>query len=295
MNLSRLINVTTLVLAITAAVHAQQVAQRAEEDGPKVSTSEKEEPVRRLATEHLFTGAKAPVFDASIPKPQASDGWEFQLTPYLWLARISGRAGVGNLDVDVDAGLADSNVSLNFGFMGTFEARKNRLVIVTDLQYTNLGAERVRTGLGFVNADADFKTFIFDSEVGYRIFANPEEGASLDVLGGVRYWHLRSDLNFRRTSAPDLTITRSRQWVDGVAGLRGRIHVTPRVFLTGKGDLGGGGSNFTYQLFGGGGLTFGSRYALIGGYRYLNVNYNQDDFLFDMALHGPIFGIGIKF
>lgn len=43
------------------------------------------------------------------------------------------------------------------------------------------------------------------------------------------------------------------------------------------------------------GVLVGTRYALIGGYRYLNVNYNQDDFLFDMALHGPVFGLGIKF
>jgi hypothetical protein len=119
--------------------------------------------------------------------------------------------------------------------------------------------------------------------------------AATHVLGGIRYWHLKTDLNFNRGLLPNLTITRSRQWVDGVAGLRGNAHLSPRIFLTGKGDLGGGGSNFTYQLFGGGGVTFGTRYALIGGYRYLQVDYNKDDFLFDMALHGPIFGIGIKF
>ncbi len=297
MNLSRLITVTTLVLAITTAAHAQQTAQRAGDDVTEVTTSEKVEPLRRSATEHLFTGAKAPVFDSSIPKPkpQATDEWEFQLTPYLWLARISGRAGVGGFDVDVDAGLGDSNISLNFGFMGTFEARKNKFVSVTDLQYTNLGAERLRTGPLFVDADADFKTFIFDTEAGYRLLDDSDKGAFLDVLGGIRYWHLRSDLNFRRASLPDVTFTQSRQWVDGVAGLRGKVHVAPRVFLTGKGDLGGGGSNFTYQLFGGGGITFGTRYALIAGYRYLHVDYNKDNFLFDMALHGPIFGIGIKF
>jgi len=300
MNLLRLSTVTTLVLAITAATHAQQTVQPASDDVTEVTTSEKVDPHRRFATDHLFSGATAPVFDSSIattpkPKPQAADKWQFQLTPYLWLPRISGRAGAGNFNVDVDAGLADSNVSLNFGFMGSFEARKNKFVIITDLQYSNLGAERVRSGPLFVNADADFKTFIFDPEAGYRILDDSEAGAFLDVLGGIRYWHLRSDLTFHRAILPDITNTRSRQWVDGVVGLRGRAHITPRVFLTGKGDLGGGGSNFTYQLFGGGGVTFGTRYALIGGYRYLHVDYDKDDFLFDMALHGPIIGIGIKF
>ena len=43
------------------------------------------------------------------------------------------------------------------------------------------------------------------------------------------------------------------------------------------------------------GLNVGKRFALIGGYRDLNVNYNKDGFLFDMSLHGPIVGLGIKF
>lgn len=302
MNLSRLITIPTLILAFTFGVRAQQMAQPTDDKVTETVTADKVDAKSRSTTANLFTKASSPLLDtinsstAPKPKPQAAaDEWQFQLTPYIWLARVSGRAGIGGFDVDVDAGLGDSDISLNFGFMGTFEARKNRLVIVTDLQFSNLGAERVRTGPLFVDADADFRTFVFDPEVGYRLLNDPEKGAFLDVLGGIRYWHLRSDLTFNRGLLPNLTITRSRQWVDGVAGLRGRAHLSPRIFLTGKGDLGGGGSNFTYQLFGGAGVTFGTRYALIGGYRYLHVDYNKDDFLFDMALHGPIFGIGIKF
>jgi hypothetical protein len=302
MKLWRFITIPTLILAFTPAIHAQEVVQAPADESSTKSTELRP----RWATDNLFARVKAPVFDGTDsaaapdpdpkPKPQAAaDGWQFQLTPYLWLPRISGRAGIGNFDVDVDAGLSESNISLNFGFMSTFEARKDKLVILTDLQYSNLGAERVRSGPAFINADADFKTFILDPEVGYRILDNPKKGAFVDVLGGIRYWHLRSDLTFHRLILPDITRTRSRQWVDGIAGLRGRLHVTPRVFLTGKADLGGGGSDFTYQLFGGGGVTFGTRFALIGGYRYLHVNYDKDDFLFDMGLSGPIVGIGIKF
>jgi opacity protein-like surface antigen len=71
--------------------------------------------------------------------------------------------------------------------------------------------------------------------------------------------------------------------------------LSPRWFVTGKADLGGGGSKFTYQLFGGVGVNVGKRWALVGGYRDLNVNYDKDGFLFDMSLHGPILGIGMKF
>ena len=267
MKLLRYIAILTLVLTFTVTVNAQ---------GPTNETSDS-------AT--------------TIPKPQDvdPDKWQFQLTPYIWIAGIKGRAGIGNQVVDVDASLGDENVDLNFGIMGTFEARKNRLVILTDLQYSNLGTDRATPGPLFSTAEADFKTFVLDPEVGYRIVDNPEKGAFVDVLGGIRYWHLKTDLTFNSGLLTTITASRSRDWVDGVVGIRGKTHVSKRVFVTGKFDLGGGGSNFTYQLFGGVGILVGKRYALIAGYRDLDVNYNKDGFLFDNALHGPIFGLGIKF
>jgi hypothetical protein len=231
---------------------------------------------------------------SAIPQPAATDTWQFQLTPYLWIASISGRAGIGNLIIDTSTSVTDSNVELNFGFMGTLEARKNRFVILTDLQYSDLSTERGNPGPLFSSTRASFKTFVLDPEVGYRILDN-EKGAFVDVLGGLRYWHVNGTLDFAAGISPAVKVSRSRSWVDGVVGLRGRAALSPRWFVTGKADLGGGGSNFTYQLFGGVGLNVGKRYALIGGYRDLNVNYNKDGFLFDMSLHGPILGFGIKF
>lgn len=231
---------------------------------------------------------------SATPQPASTDGWHFQLTPYLWLPTISGRAGIGNLITDTSLNVGDSDVELNFGFMSTFEARKNKFIILTDLQYSDLSTERGNPGPLFSSSRGSFKTFVLDPEVGYRLLDNGE-GATLDVLGGIRYWHLNATLALRAGILPATEASRSRSWVDGVVGLRGRAALSKRFFLTGKGDLGGGGSNFTYQLFGGVGFGLTERFALIGGYRDLNVNYNKDGFLFDMSLHGPLVGLGIKF
>jgi hypothetical protein len=228
------------------------------------------------------------------PQPAATDTWQFQLTPYLWIPTINGRAGIGNLVTDTSVSVGNAKVELNFGFMGTFEARKNKLIILTDLQYSDIATEKGNPGPLFSSSRASFKTFVFDPEVGYRILNNGK-GATLDVLGGLRYWHLNADLAFRAGFLPAVEVTRSRSWVDGVVGLRGRAALSPRWFVVGKADLGGGGSKFTYQLFGGVGVNVGKRFALVGGYRDLNVNYDKDGFLFDMSLHGPILGIGMKF
>ena len=233
----------------------------------------------------------------ALPNPQATnEGWQFQFTPYLWIAGLSGQAGIGDAIVDVDSGITDSDVHLNFGFMGTFEARKDKLIFLTDLQYSNLGTDRPRPrALIFTSATADFKTFILDPEVGYRIAGSAEEGRFLDVLGGIRYYHLRTDITLDSNIVPSRFATRSKDWVDAVGGMRGRAHLTPKLFLVGKADLGGGGSKFTYQLFGGVGYQISQRLAVVGGYRDLSIDYDKDLFLFDMSLHGPIVGLGIKF
>ena len=267
MNPPRHIVILILVLAFTTVVHAQ---------GPTNET-----------TESTTTSAK--------PQGIDPDKWQFKLVPYLWIAGVNGRVGIGNLTAEVNAGLTDPDVDLNFGFMGTFEAKKNKFVIVTDLQYSNLGADPITPGPLFSSAQGDFKTFILDPEVGYRIVDNPEKDSFVDVLGGIRYWRIKTDLTFNAGLLPPVTATRSRNWVDGVAGIRGRVHLTPRLFLGGKADIGGGGSNFSYQLFGAAGFFVGKRYALFAGYRDLDVNYNKDGFLFDNALHGPVLGFGIRF
>ena len=230
----------------------------------------------------------------TVSPPASADRWHFQFSPYLWIAGVSGRGGIGALSVNVNSSITDDNVHLNFGFMGTFEARRNKLAIVTDLQYSNLGTERPTPGILFSNAKADFKTFILDPEAGYRIASNPEKGRFVDVLGGVRYWHLRSDLRFDAGLLSARSATGSKNWADGVIGFRGRAALSKKVFVLGKADIGGGGSKFTYQLFGGVGIGVGKRTSLVGGYRDLHVNYDKDNFLFDMSLAGPIFGVSFR-
>jgi len=290
-------------LAFTALVQAQQTVQPASNNATEETVTEKDEPHSGAGTANLFARASAPLLatikangsDATKPQANAADKWQVQFTPYLWIVGITGRAGISPLAVDVNTGISDSDIHLNFGFMGAFEARKKRLVILTDLQYSNLGADRPSPGPLFSGATADFKTFVLEPEVGYRIFDNPEKEAFFGVVGGIRYWHLKTNLTFNAGVLPGATASLSRGWVDGVAGVRGKTHLTRRFFLTGKADLGGGGANFTYQFFGGGGFLVGKRYALIAVYRHLSVNYNKEGFLFDMALRGPLFGLGIKF
>ena len=298
MSLLKLENALRVVLMMTSAGLSNLHAQTPDVHN-NFSTSTTANPnslsePKKIEAENKVSGGQPLPADSQSNQPASTDKWQFQLSPYLWIATISGRSGIGQQIIDTEVSVKDTGVELNFGFMSTFEARKNRLVIVTDLQYSDLSTERGNPGPLFSSTRASFKTFVLDPEAGYRIL-DSENGSSVDVLGGIRYWHLDATLAFRAGILPATDVSRSRDWVDGVFGLAGRAKLSPRWYITGKADLGGGGSNFTYQLFGGVGVNVGKRYALIGGYRDLSVNYNKDNFLFDQSLHGPVFGFGIRF
>ena len=229
------------------------------------------------------------------PQSVSSEKWQFQFSPYFWLASLHGTGGVGNRTVQVDESFSDIFHSLDFALMGVFEARKGKLIVLTDMEYVAISDDKATPGPLFSNVNAKFKTFIFDPELGYRVFDNPAKGQSIDVLGGIRVWHVSTDLNFGAGILPALHVQGSRNWVDGIVGLRGKMALSPKLFATGKFDLGGGGSKFTWQVFVGGGYNVKPNIALILGYRVLDVDYNKNNFVYDMNQRGPIMGLGFKF
>ena len=244
----------------------------------------------RIPTATTITSSELPVAQTVDP-----DKWQFQFTPYFWLAGLHGTGGVGNRTTNVDESFSDVFHALNFAFMGTFEARKRKFISLTDLEYVSVSDKKATPGPLFSTVDAGFKTFIFDQEVGYRLLENSAKGASLDVLGGARVWRVKTDFEFGAGILPAARIEGSRSWVDAVGGLRGKMALSQKLFLTGKFDLGGGGSKFTWQVFGGAGYNLNPTIALILGYRVLDVDYDKNNFVFDMNQRGPIVGLGFRF
>ena len=120
---------------------------------------------------------------------------------------------------------------------------------------------------------------------------------TLDIIGGIRVWHLETDLDFGAGILSARTLSESRNWVDPVIGSRFTANLSPKIFLFGKGDIGGfgAGSEFTWQVLGGGGYRLNERYSLLLGYRYMSVDYRKDNFIFDVNMLGLFTGVNIRF
>jgi hypothetical protein len=135
-----------------------------------------------------------------------------------------------------------------------------------------------------------------DPEVGYRVVES--EKGTFDVLAGYRIWSVEANLNVTSGILPGFDVSQRKTFGAPVIGMRGLVNVTPKLFLTGKADIGGFGlsADLTSQFFGAIGYRLYKNVALLGGYRWLQVEYNDDGgFIFDTQMHGLMFGAKFSF
>lgn len=224
-----------------------------------------------------------------------SSDWQFAFAPYLFASGISGTVGARGRTIEIDESFGGVFENLDLGVMGTFEAKKGKYILLTDLVWVKMSAERDTPGDLFSSAKIGANLFIFDPEVGYRLIE--KKAGSLDVLGGVRIWSVENNLNVAAGILPGFDVSQRKTWAAPVVGLHGILNLSPKFYLTSKVDIGGAvGADFTGQFFGGAGYRIKPNIALIGGYRFLRVDYDDDSgFIFDTSMSGLLFGARISF
>ena len=230
--------------------------------------------------------------------PESQSDWHITWVPgYLWLSGVNGNLGVKGRTIPISASFSDVFDKLNIGMMTALDVRKNRIGVLTDFQYLDLSSDETSTPFGklFSSAHSDAQQYVLDPEIYGRVFQSPK--GSVDAIGGIRYWHLRSNLDLRPGLLPAFHASDSRDWVDPVLGARFRVNLKKGLFLMLKGDGGGfgAGSQVTWQVYGGAGKEIKQRYSLFLGYRRLSVDYRDGGFIYDTNMNGILLGFSIKF
>jgi hypothetical protein len=255
----------------------------------------------RLVIRTAATSALALLlFPAPLRAQTAASGdedgrWHYALAPYFWAAGISGTVSFKGIPAQpVEASFSDVIKNFDIGFATRFEARKGRWGLATDLNYLNLGA-RIPGGevLGHFEPEVDFRQLIMEADAFYRTcHGGQAEGVPsfFDVLVGARYNGRRTQLEGSEFEGTKRTF----DWVDGVVGIRFQAPLGRKVTFAGRGDIAGFGSDFTWQLQGDLAFHLSPRSALIGGYRYLDVDYDKgaglDRKVYKIATKGPVIG-----
>lgn len=225
---------------------------------------------------------------------QSRTSFKYQFTPYFWLSGLDGTTGARGRTAEVDASFNDLLDHLDFAMMGTFEARFSRWRLLTDTLYIDVSGERGRPEAPFIDASVATRAFILDQEAGYPIFK--KEGTDLNVTGGIRYWHLKNELQLsgaRETVGAE----HARGWVDPVVGLHFSTDLPKGLFVTAKADIGGfdAGARLDWQAYAGAGLKLSDHFVVTTGYRNLSVDYKKDGFAFDIGMKGVVLGLGVRF
>src|SRR4030095_3823771 len=112
----------------------------------------------------------------------SSEDWQFEVVPYLWGSGIDGPVGVGSRTADLDASFSNILSHLHFAAMGLADARRDKLVVLTDVIYTDLRGHRATPGPLFSSVDPQQRLFILTPAAASRLLA-PED-SSLDGVWG---------------------------------------------------------------------------------------------------------------
>lgn len=254
--------------------------------------------MRAILLTALGLAAAAPTGYARAETPSATPGWSFSLTPYLWIAGVSGTMNTRRSAIpaqDVSVGFGDVLSHLNaVPIMGAMEVRYDRWGVTADLMAISVKGDIPTSNLLYSGGSARL-TQIIGSAIGtYRVVRTQDQ--ILDLGVGMRAFSLSSKITLNPGLLPGLERTPAASWVAGVAAVRYHVDLSPTWGLSVYGDIGtAGSSNLTWQVFGTVDYKWSESTSLRFGYRHLQFEYHGNRLSQKMSMSGPIIGATMWF
>lgn len=109
--------------------------------------------------------------------------------------------------------------------------------------------------------------------------------------------NLTNAINNELSSSLPTSASAGKSWLDPIVGVRAQWNINDKWFLAGKCDIGGFGvgSALAWALQGTVGYNFTNNVSAELGYRYLQTDYEDGSFKYDVAEAGLYTGLNIKF
>jgi len=235
---------------------------------------------------------------ASPSKPPAvstapADAWKQEVALYVAAVGMTGRAGVGGVEADVDLSFSEIMDQLEAAGMIAYRAEKGDWAVFANAIFMGLGATKdLRFG---GTAEADFDETIFEVDGAWR-FAKRWE-----VYGGARLVDIDASLELRPVTGTTVDADGSRSWVDPLVGLRYRSPLGEHWAFVGRADVGGFGvgSDLAWQALAHFDWRISKHWGAAFGYVLLDIDYDDgegsDRFLYDIRSEGPLAAATISF
>jgi len=226
---------------------------------------------------------------------QSPSGWQFIFAPYMWAAGISGDVGQFGLPpVNLNQSFGDILSSLDIGLMAVAEARYDRFSLQSDLSYVQT-TENSNTPLGVFATSVKVRSRSFRGALlgGYELVNT--DRVRLDAAAGFQVLSAETRLTFTGGVLGGTSRSDGETRVDGLAGLRARATLTPKLYMSGWAYAGTGQSDFVWDVMGGVGYNFTDRFSSFLGYRANGVDFSDNGFVYDVVQQGPVGGLIFRF
>ena len=224
-------------------------------------------------------------------------GWHFYLTPYLWISGLSGTIGTQVPDAPTHNVTASFGTLLshldNIPVMGSFEARNGRFGLSADLMVISIRTPITTPGPLFSGVTAQ-SSQLLSTELGmYRVLEQKDQWLDLGV--GVRTIAVWTKLTFNPGILPGFSQSTSVAWPNPLFAARYHVDLPAKFGLTAYGDVGGVGTNRTWQVLGTVDYRFSDNVTFQAGYRHLHLDWSGSTLQVNLALSGPFLGATFRF
>ncbi len=220
--------------------------------------------------------------------------WTYSATIYGWFSGMDTSIETSSGSIETETSFRDILSNLDIAFMGTLEARQDRLGFVGDLLYLDLSTANETPLALFGTADVDVSATIVNGYALYRVTTDP--ATVVDIGAGFRSFDMDVDLALSPGILPGLSQSVSGNWVDPLIAARVIVPLNDTWSLTGFADWGGsGGGEETWQIFGSARYAINEKWSAQVGYRHMSIKKELDGRDISLDLSGPVIAVTFKF
>jgi len=226
-----------------------------------------------------------------------NEPWRVTVTPYLWATDVG-------IDIDLDGRSVVSETipvddlidDIDLTFQGHLEAVRGAHGVAFDLFYVSMsdstGNFPLPESAGDGSLDWQMDMTLADLA---GVYDPGGDGRGVSFLYGLRLIDQRADADatFQTSSGTQHeSYGGSDTWVDALLGVRYRAQLTQNLGLMAQLDASTGGTESTWSASPSLTYSLGSSFALVAGYRHMEVDFGEQDGLDSrMTLSGPVLGL----